>query len=82
VNGYGRWTTALGALGALFGTIALPLSYGFNESPGFKAMSAGVLVGGAAVLAGGIVLLVRSRTHLRFEAPAQAKAPSLWLGTF
>ena len=78
----GRWTTAVGALGSLFGTAALPSSFASDESPGFKAMTAGVLVGGAAMLAGGIVLIARYRTHLRFAPPAQAKAPPLWTGAF
>jgi hypothetical protein len=69
-------------VGTLFGAVAFPVSFVSSEGPGFKVMSASILAGGSAVLAAGIVLLVRSRTRLRFDPPAHAKAPPRWTGAF
>jgi hypothetical protein len=97
----GGTMVTLGGISLLTGLIMLPISlsghtecsytapYGCSkvQSSGFVGTSVGMTLAGAGLLAGGIVLVMRSRTLLdirphRGEPAQAARAPRYWLGEF
>ena len=84
--GLGSTATVIGGLGLLGGLFTTVFAYtDIIEDPIAKPVGVGVLVGGAALMTGGIVMLALSGTDVE-NAPRsngkQARKPQYWRGEF
>lgn len=84
----GATMITFGVIGGLTGLIMLPMSLASDRfrSPAFIGASTGLLLGGAGLLVGGIIIAGRSTTKVTFTPSAtgrpMARAPRYWMGEF
>ena len=84
--GLGSTATVIGGLGLLGGLFTTVFAYtDIIEDPIAKPVGVGVLVGGAALMTGGIVMLALSGTDVEIAPRSngkQARKPQYWRGEF